>query len=82
MAEYKFRHFCHANFGSGASTTNNTKILYEFTVTNNGSYDLPAYKVAIKNSSGTVIYDMDSLISGSEVIDIDTDADGHNRHYR
>ena len=61
---------------SGASTTNNTKILYEFTVTNNSSYDLPAYKVAIKNSSGTVIYDMDSLISGSEVIDIDTDADG------
>ena len=61
---------------SGASTTNNTKILYEFTVTNNSSYDLPAYKVVIKNSSGTVIYDMDSLISGSEVIDIDTDDDG------
>ena len=61
---------------SGSSTTNNAKILYEFTVTNNSSYDLPAYKVAIKNSSGAVIYDMDSLISGSEVIDIDTDADG------
>ena len=61
---------------SGASTTNNTKTLYEFTVTNNSSYDLPAYKVVIKNSSGTVIYDMDSLISGSEVIDIDTDTDG------